>query len=102
MPSLSPLLALTRANPVLARAMILSSLTEHKGNRAHAASALHVHRTLLLRCIELLGLRGEIATRWPEREAGGGTQSAEHLVKIAGLAKKRWAKPLKTRGFEEK
>lgn len=102
MPSLSPLLALTRANPVLARAMILSSLTEHKGNRVHAASALHVHRTLLLRCVELLGLRDEIASCWPERVNGGGVQSDEHRARIEGLAKKRWAKPLKTRASKKK
>jgi hypothetical protein len=102
MATTSPLLALTRANPVLARAMVLSALVEHRGNRAHAALALHVHKSLLLRCVELLGLRDEIATRWPERVAGGGAQSAEHREKIAGLAKKRWAKPLETSGFEEK
>lgn len=102
MPSLSPLLALTRSDPTTARATILSALAEHGGNRVHAARALHVHRGLLLRCVDLLDMRAAIADRWPDRVRGGGVQSDEHLAKIEGLAKKRWSKPLETRGFEGK
>lgn len=99
---LSAIKALVRSNPTLAKAAILAALESHGGNRKHAAKQIGVSKVTFAWCVDALGIRAEIDARWPDRVRGGGVQSDEHKLRLAENAAIRWAKPLETRGFEEK